>query len=430
MKKILLTMVALMATMFVASAQTNLVENGDFETWAEGQPTNWNSKPVSTASSATLEQSTDAHAGQYAVLVKGASGNKRIAYKDLTLKAGTYKMHFFAKAATAENASVRPGYVPFKADGTLDSGKYTYGSYVNDITNAAWVEVNHEFTLAENTRLNIVVMNPKKPGKDVLVDDFSLTTTDGGIAEGGEVTPDPEPQPQPEATVYSTISDLKKNAEKGGSIVYEFKDLLVIAKAKNDIYVSDGNEATLFYGSANTLNVGDKISGKVKADLVSYFGLTELKNVDYTEVKVVSSNNEVQPIVLTLGDLAADGAFAKYESMLVTVKGVQVEAAAFANMNITMTDGTSKVTLRDNYNSAEKYSFDTAASYDFVGVVNQFKNKAQINLLNVDGIQLSTGIEAVESENGAQVVYDLSGRRVAKAVKGLYIINGKKVYVK
>ena len=42
----------------------------------------------------------------------------------------------------------------------------------------------------------------------------------------------------------------------------------------------------------------------------------------------------------------------------------------------------------------------------------------------------STGIEAVETENGAQVIYDLSGRRVAKAVKGLYIINGKKVYVK
>ena len=41
-----------------------------------------------------------------------------------------------------------------------------------------------------------------------------------------------------------------------------------------------------------------------------------------------------------------------------------------------------------------------------------------------------TGIESVESENGAQVIYDLSGRRVAKAVKGLYIINGKKVYVK
>ena len=30
----------------------------------------------------------------------------------------------------------------------------------------------------------------------------------------------------------------------------------------------------------------------------------------------------------------------------------------------------------------------------------------------------------------AQTIYDLSGRRVSKAQKGLYIVNGKKVYIK
>lgn len=44
---------------------------------------------------------------------------------------------------------------------------------------------------------------------------------------------------------------------------------------------------------------------------------------------------------------------------------------------------------------------------------------------------ISSGIDAVESTNeGTQVIYDLCGRRVAKATKGLYIINGKKVFVK
>ena len=33
-----------------------------------------------------------------------------------------------------------------------------------------------------------------------------------------------------------------------------------------------------------------------------------------------------------------------------------------------------------------------------------------------------------DGQNGA--IYDLSGRRVEKAVKGIYIQNGKKVYVK
>ncbi len=42
----------------------------------------------------------------------------------------------------------------------------------------------------------------------------------------------------------------------------------------------------------------------------------------------------------------------------------------------------------------------------------------------------TTGIEGIEAENGTQVIFDLSGRRVQKAQKGLYIINGKKVLVK
>ncbi len=42
----------------------------------------------------------------------------------------------------------------------------------------------------------------------------------------------------------------------------------------------------------------------------------------------------------------------------------------------------------------------------------------------------ATGIEGVEAENGTQTIFDLSGRKVSKAQKGLYIINGKKVLVK
>lgn len=41
----------------------------------------------------------------------------------------------------------------------------------------------------------------------------------------------------------------------------------------------------------------------------------------------------------------------------------------------------------------------------------------------------ATGIEVIESESNA-VIYDLSGRKVKNAVKGIYIVNGKKVLVK
>jgi hypothetical protein len=44
----------------------------------------------------------------------------------------------------------------------------------------------------------------------------------------------------------------------------------------------------------------------------------------------------------------------------------------------------------------------------------------------------TTGIDAtlVNSEKVNSVVYDLQGRRVAQPVKGLYIVNGKKVVIK
>ena len=42
---------------------------------------------------------------------------------------------------------------------------------------------------------------------------------------------------------------------------------------------------------------------------------------------------------------------------------------------------------------------------------------------------LPTGIEYVEADAEA-VIYDLSGRRVTKMTRGIYIVNGKKVYVK
>ena len=42
----------------------------------------------------------------------------------------------------------------------------------------------------------------------------------------------------------------------------------------------------------------------------------------------------------------------------------------------------------------------------------------------------TTGIETIETSAQDNVIYDLTGRRVEKAVKGLYIVNGKKVLVK
>ncbi len=147
--------------------------NGDFESWTGDVPDNW--KTASTAGNATLSKSTDAHGGSYSVKVGGASQNKRLAYKEMQLKAGNYTMKFYVKAATAEGGSVRPGFVAVN-NGTADSSGYKYGDYVNDLTNTSWVEVTHSFDIPSDGTYCVLIMNSKNPGKDVLIDDFTLVS--------------------------------------------------------------------------------------------------------------------------------------------------------------------------------------------------------------------------------------------------------------
>lgn len=146
-------------------------ENGGFETWADGKPTNW--KTASTAGNATLSQSEDAHSGKYSVKVKGVSDkNMRLGYKEITLKAGEYKVKFYVKAATENGASICPGIVPV-TDGKV--GKYIYGNYVNELKNTEWKLVEQTLKAAEDGTYCFVIMNSGKPGGDILIDDFTVT---------------------------------------------------------------------------------------------------------------------------------------------------------------------------------------------------------------------------------------------------------------
>ena len=146
-------------------------ENGGFENWTDSKPTNW--KTGSTAGNATLSQSEDAHSGKYSVKVGGsANANKRLGYKEITLKAGEYKVKFYAKAATEKGASVRPGFVPV-TDGKV--GDYIYGEYVNELKNTEWKLVEQTLTIPADGTYCFVIMNAKKPGGDVLIDDFTVT---------------------------------------------------------------------------------------------------------------------------------------------------------------------------------------------------------------------------------------------------------------
>lgn len=147
--------------------------NGNFETWVDGKPNNW--KTASSAGNASVAQSTDAHSGKYSVKVGGStSANKRLGYKEMELKAGTYKIKYYVKAATATGASVQSGFVEISAD-NKPAGNYMYSGYINNISNTEWTLVEQELVIPSDGTYCIVIMNSKKPGGDVLIDDLTLT---------------------------------------------------------------------------------------------------------------------------------------------------------------------------------------------------------------------------------------------------------------
>lgn len=147
-------------------------ENGGFENWTDSKPTNWN---TNSAGNASLTKSEDAHSGKYSVQVAGASkANKRLGYKEMSLKAGKYTIRFYAKAATATGAAVCPGYVAVN-DGTVDSQNYNYTKQYVNVTNTEWTLVEQEITIEKDGTYSIVIMNAKKPGAAVLIDDFTFS---------------------------------------------------------------------------------------------------------------------------------------------------------------------------------------------------------------------------------------------------------------
>lgn len=191
----------------------NLLTNGDFESWEGGQPTNW--KTASSAGNATVTQSTDAHGGSYSAAIGfNTTSNKRLGYKEITLKAGTYTFAVYAKSTTTDVSQTEIGYVPVN-NGTADSQGYKYGGYVS-LNNTSWTLVTSTFTLDVQKTVCLVIMNPRTNGsysvaQEILVDDAVLVTKDGGIVEGGETTPDTPDTPVTVKTV--SVADFLAAAE-------------------------------------------------------------------------------------------------------------------------------------------------------------------------------------------------------------------------
>ncbi|MDD5779564.1 MAG: hypothetical protein PUD40_00705 [Bacteroidales bacterium] len=388
MRKTLLSLFAMAAVTLTANAQTNLLENGGFESWTDGAPDQW--KSTTSASNATLVQSTDAHSGSYAVQVNGASSNKRIAYKELTLKAGTYTFTFYAKAATdGDSVSLRPGYA-IVANGSIASNDYKYGNYANGLTYGEWTLVSHEFKLENDTTVNLLIMNSKKPGKNALIDDATLTTTDGGIVEEGGETPDPEPVQQ---IGYKAVDQVVS----GG------KYLMVAQLEDGNCAVATPLAATKTYGYLDKMNptlAGDTLLQANEANAFTFVQEADGYTILGSDGRYLYQKGTYNSF--NVADTPTEG---QYWS---------VEANA---------DGTFRITNL----SVNKY-IQYSVQYNSYGSYADEKGIQPALYAKVDGTD--TGISQVTATDVRSGIYSIDGRKLGRLQKGLNIVNGRKVFVR
>lgn len=330
MKKILLSLVTLFAAATSAFAG-DIITNGGFESWTDGVCDGW--KSTTSASNCDITQSTDAHSGNSSVQIPEGTSNNRLGSKEYRLKAGTYTMKAYVKGA----GSVSIGYVPIANYAVLN---YAYSSKVTT-TADGWTEVTKEFTLEKDTKLNFVLMNTKNTGEK-LVDDFSVTTEDGGLAE--------------EPTAFA--------AEGEGTLESPYNS---VAANKAALELESGATATseaYVKGIVHVINYAYSAKSRSLSFLISPDGTD---NGAFYCFKVTSDEDPG----LKEGDLVV------LSGKLTNFKGTP-EFAAGAKI-----------------------------------------------------VSITTGISTIAAEaNKAQVIYGLDGRRLTKAVRGVNIINGKKVIVK
>ena len=176
----------------------NLLENSDFEVWEGGKPASWGG--VSTNSK--YSQSAEANSGAASILIEGASTNQRLASKSYTLKAGTYTLAAYFKSTGDATGQFRLGYAKLTDGVVATADDYIYITSPAQVP-STWGQSYESFTLDAETEVVIIIMNSKNGnGASILVDDVTLTTTDGGIV-GGTGSEEPETPETPAGTYIS-----------------------------------------------------------------------------------------------------------------------------------------------------------------------------------------------------------------------------------
>lgn len=229
-----------------------------------------------------------------------------------------------------------------------------------------------------------------------------------------------------------TIASLNALTADQANVRLKFTNAKVLGshttkKGAKSIYVREGDKAIILFNTGLELNDNAVLNGYVDVDFKVYNGMPEVvKNAQTSasNLTVTESTEEAMPVETTIAELNAKNHLAD----LVVLKGVTIESEKSGKYtNYYAVSGSDRIQL---FGGVEVKDYVNGKKYDVVAIFNQiFKGTTPEIAPTKVTEATATGISTIQ-EAQKVVVYDLQGRRVQKAEKGLFIINGKKVLVK
>lgn len=229
-----------------------------------------------------------------------------------------------------------------------------------------------------------------------------------------------------------TIASLNALTADQANVRLKFTNAKVLGshttkKGAKSIYVREGDKAIILFNTGLELNDNAVLNGYVDVDFKVYNGMPEVvKNAQTSasNLTVTESTEEAMPVETTIAELNAKNHLAD----LVVLKGVTIESEQSGKYtNYYAVSGSDRIQL---FGGVDVKDYVNGKKYDVVAIFNQiFKGTTPEIAPTKVTEATATGISTIQ-EAQKVVVYDLQGRRVQKAEKGLFIINGKKVLVK
>ncbi|MBR3398467.1 MAG: hypothetical protein IKH08_01655 [Prevotella sp.] len=221
-----------------------------------------------------------------------------------------------------------------------------------------------------------------------------------------------------------------KALEDGTVAELTLTDAVVTFVNGKDMYVTDATGSIDFYNCNLSYTAGQKLNGKIKVKYTVYKSTPEA--IEPSENNLTATDGEATPqeVAVSSVDISKVCDYVKISGKVKVLEETSGDKT-FTNYYIA-DESDNKVMIYRKWKSLDGTDVTTLNDGDeatITGIVVPFNDTVEIAVTAMEST--SSGIENINAEiaNDAPI-FNIAGQRVEKAVKGIYIQNGKKFIVK